>query len=53
MPAVGLDMMRRDLQMRMREVGGPWEIGKAFDRPAPVGPVHPASDVGRFGQGGL
>ena len=29
--AVGLDMTRRDLQMKMREQGRPWEIGKAFD----------------------
>jgi fumarylpyruvate hydrolase len=37
--AVGLDMTRRDLQMRMREQGRPWEIGKAFDFSAPIGPI--------------
>jgi fumarylpyruvate hydrolase len=46
--AVGLDMTRRDLQMKMREMGRPWEIGKAFDDSAPVGPIHPASEVGHF-----
>ncbi len=46
--AVGLDMTRRDLQMKMREMGRPWEIGKAFDYSAPIGPVHRASDVGHF-----
>ncbi|MBN3849318.1 fumarylacetoacetate hydrolase family protein [Paraburkholderia sp. Ac-20342] len=46
--AVGLDMTRRDLQMKMREMGRPWEIGKAFDRSAPMGPIHPASVVGHF-----
>jgi fumarylpyruvate hydrolase len=51
--AVGLDMTRRDLQMKMREMGRPWEIGKAFDRSAPVGPIHPVSSVGHFEQGGL
>ncbi|WP_321890439.1 fumarylacetoacetate hydrolase family protein [Burkholderia cenocepacia] len=51
--AVGLDMTRRDLQMKMREMGRPWEIGKAFDRSAPLGPVHRASDVGHVEQGGL
>ncbi|MCX5543025.1 fumarylacetoacetate hydrolase family protein [Paraburkholderia sp. CNPSo 3076] len=51
--AVGLDMTRRDLQMKMREMGRPWEIGKAFDLSAPVGPVHPASAVGHFGNAGL
>ncbi|VFT08260.1 5-carboxymethyl-2-hydroxymuconate isomerase [Pseudomonas aeruginosa] len=39
-------MTRRDLQMRMREMGRPWEIGKAFDRSAPIGPLYPASQVG-------
>lgn len=51
--AVGLDMTRRDLQMKMREMGRPWEIGKAFDRSAPIGPIHRASEVGHFGRGGL
>lgn len=37
--AVGLDMTRRDLQMKMREQGRPWEIGKAFDHSAPIGPI--------------
>ena len=46
--AVGLDMTRRDLQMKMREMGRPWEIGKAFDDSAPIGPIHPASEVGHF-----
>lgn len=46
--AVGLDMTRRDLQMKMREMGRPWEIGKAFDASAPTGPLHRASEVGHF-----
>ena len=44
--AVGLDMTRRDLQMKMREMGRPWEIGKAFDASAPIAPIHPASKIG-------
>ncbi|MCP1660582.1 fumarylacetoacetate hydrolase family protein [Neisseria perflava] len=51
--AVGLDMTRRDLQMKMREMGRPWEIGKAFDYSAPVGPVHPASKVGHIDSGAI
>ncbi len=51
--AVGLDMTRRDLQMKMREMGRPWEIGKAFDDSAPIGPIHPASEVGHFENAGL
>ena len=45
--AVGLDMTRRDLQIRMREQGRPWEIGKAFDFSAPVGVVQPRAAIGR------
>jgi fumarylpyruvate hydrolase len=41
--AVGLDMTRRDLQIAMREKGRPWEIGKAFDASAPIGPLYPAA----------
>lgn len=51
--AVGLDMTRRDLQMKMREMGRPWEIGKAFDASAPIGPLHPASQLGHPAQAAL
>ena len=51
--AVGLDMTRRDLQMKMREMGRPWEIGKAFDRSAPLGPIHPVTHVGHFETGDI
>jgi fumarylpyruvate hydrolase len=51
--AVGLDMTRRDLQMRMREAGRPWEIGKAFDFSAPVGPVHPVTQTGIIDSGAI
>lgn len=51
--AVGLDMTRRDLQMKMREMGRPWEIGKAFDASAPIGPLHPASQIGHPSKAGL
>jgi fumarylpyruvate hydrolase len=51
--AVGLDMTRRDLQMRMREAGRPWEIGKAFDFSAPVGPVHPVTKTGIINSGAI
>lgn len=44
--AVGLDMTRRDLQMKMREMGRPWEIGKAFDASAPIAPLYPVSKAG-------
>ncbi|WP_417675254.1 fumarylacetoacetate hydrolase family protein [Roseibium sp.] len=43
---VGLDMTRRDLQGIAKEMGRPWEIGKAFERSAPVGPLAPAEKIG-------
>jgi fumarylpyruvate hydrolase len=51
--AVGLDMTRRDLQGSMKKQGRPWEVGKAFDQSAPIGPVHPATAVGHLSQGAL
>ena len=49
--AVGLDMTRRDLQRMMGDQKKPWEIGKSFDRSAPVSPIHPAASVGHFRRG--
>lgn len=46
--AVGLDMTRRDLQMKMREQGRPWEIGKAFDFSAPIGVLHRIDAIGEL-----
>ncbi len=50
---VGLDMTRRDLQRAMGDEKKPWEIGKSFDRSAPLGPLQPASKVGHFTQGAI
>ncbi len=44
--AVGLDMTRRDLQLQARDKGRPWELGKAFDQSAPIGPLQPALKIG-------
>jgi fumarylpyruvate hydrolase len=41
-----LDMTRRDLQGEAKKMGRPWEIGKAFERSAPVGPLHRVEDIG-------
>ncbi|MFZ5962372.1 fumarylacetoacetate hydrolase family protein [Thalassococcus sp. BH17M4-6] len=48
---VALDMTRRDLQGEAKKLGRPWEIGKAFERSAPVGPLRPVSEVGHPGEG--
>jgi fumarylpyruvate hydrolase len=44
--AVGLDMTRRDLQGEAKKLGRPWEVGKAFEHSAPMGPIVPASEIG-------
>lgn len=44
--AIGIDMTRRDLQAEMKLTRRPWEIGKAFERSAPIGPIAPASVIG-------
>lgn len=49
--ALSLDMTRRDLQGIAKKMGRPWEIGKAFERSAPVGPIHPSSETGHLAQG--
>jgi fumarylpyruvate hydrolase len=49
--ALALDMTRRDLQGIQKELGRPWEIGKAFEASAPVGPIHPASEIGHPSEG--
>jgi fumarylpyruvate hydrolase len=51
--AVGLDMTRRDLQLRARDKGRPWELGKAFDESAPIAPIVPASAIGHPASGAV
>lgn len=51
--AVGNDLTRRDLQLKAREQGRPWDLGKGFDRSAPVAPVHPVSKVGHPSTGSI
>ena len=51
--AIGLDMTRRDLQDGMKNERKPWEIGKSFDKSAPMGPLHLASQTGAFTKGAI
>ena len=44
--AIGLDMTRRDLQAQAKETGRPWDMGKGFDRSAPMGAIRTAEDIG-------
>ena len=48
---LSLDMTRRDLQGEQKKMGRPWEIGKAFERSGPCGPLHPASKIGHPDKG--
>jgi len=50
---VGLDMTRRDLQRAMGDEKKPWEIGKSFDRSAPLGPLYLAAKTGPFTEGAI
>jgi fumarylpyruvate hydrolase len=50
---VGLDMTRRDLQNQLKEKGRPWELGKAFDQSAPLGPLYAASKSGHPAAGAI
>ena len=51
--AIGIDMTRRDLQAEMKQTRRPWEIGKAFERSAPIGPIIPASEMGHPDSGSI
>ena len=51
--AIGIDMTRRDLQAEMKQTRRPWEIGKAFERAAPIGPSIPASEIGHPDSGSI
>lgn len=51
--AIGNDLTRRDLQLAARELGRPWDFGKAFDRSAVVGPIHPTADIGHPEHGAI
>ena len=43
--SVGLDMTRRDLQTEAKNMGRPWDWGKAFDNSAPIAAIMPIADV--------
>jgi fumarylpyruvate hydrolase len=50
---VGLDMTRRDLQIKSRDKGRPWELGKAFDASAPIAPLHAVAQIGHPAAGAI
>ena len=50
--AAGLDMTRRDLQGEAKKQGRPWDMGKGFDRSAPIGAMVAAGEYDPT-QGGI
>jgi fumarylpyruvate hydrolase len=51
--AVGLDMTRRDLQNAAKAGGKPWDMGKGFDRSAPITALKPAAKIGHPSKGAI
>ena len=49
--AIGLDMTRRDLQDEAKTLARPWDLGKAADSSGPIGPLHPAAEIGHPARG--
>jgi fumarylpyruvate hydrolase len=50
---VGLDMTRRDLQGQAKDLGRPWEVGKAFEHSAPMTALVPAEKVATVDKGAI
>jgi fumarylpyruvate hydrolase len=44
-------MTRRDLQLAARDMGRPWDFGKAFDQSAPITPIYPVAGCGHISRG--
>ena len=49
--AVGNDLTRRDVQLRLKEAGRPWDTAKGFDHSAPITPIARAIDLGTVSRG--
>ncbi|UTW05100.1 fumarylacetoacetate hydrolase family protein [Amphritea atlantica] len=51
--ACGLDMTRRDLQLKARETGRPWDLGKDFEQSAILSPIVPKAETGVLTEGSI
>jgi fumarylpyruvate hydrolase len=49
--ACGLDMTRRDLQLKAREKGRPWDLGKNFEQSAVLSAIVPKTRTGTIDAG--
>ena len=43
----GIDLTRRDVQSVAKAARRPWEMGKSFDRSAPMASIHKVEDLGK------
>jgi fumarylpyruvate hydrolase len=44
--AVGNDLTRRDVQLKMKQESKPWDTAKGFDHSAPITPIAPVESIG-------
>lgn len=44
--AVGNDLTRRDVQLKMKQEGKPWDTAKGFDHSAPITPIASVESIG-------
>lgn len=51
--AVGIDLTRRDLQAKAKQVGQPWDMAKGFDASAPISPITPRATLGTLASGAI
>jgi len=49
--ACGIDLTRRDLQDKAKQMARPWDWSKGFDHSAPCAPIHRAAEVGHLHKG--
>lgn len=49
--ACGLDMTRRDLQLKAREQKRPWDLGKDVEQSAVLSPIVPTQQIGHLSSG--
>ena len=49
--AIGLDLIRRDLQKEAKKKGKPWASAKGFDRSAPCSYLQKVEEVGHIERG--
>lgn len=50
---IGNELTRRDLQQVAKEMGRPWDWGKAFDNSAVCGPIFSVAEVGHPSRGAI